>query len=215
MGDETEIDTGAEETGERDVGGRIPKYRFDNVVQERNTLRKENAALRDKAGGYDAVVKERDTYKEQISHAEAKWAAEVRLAELGFDADGREVARLVYGRLPATDRPEIGEWLLKAKEEPEKAPRPLRPYLQPEPKPEAKAEAEDAKAAAKEEPKAPPPPPLPRASTPATPGGAAPASGGPTTEAIAAAVEHAKKTGDWSKYNALLGRGADWKPGQR
>lgn len=213
MGDETEIDQGDNgAVEEKNVGGRIPKYRFDDVVQERNQLRARVKELSEKASAFDAVAKERDTFKEQISHAEAKWLAEVRLAELGLDADGREVARLIHGRLPATDRPEIGEWLTAAKGEPEKAPRALRPYLQPEPKPEPKAEPE---VAAKEEAKAPPPPPLPRASTPATPGGAAPASGGPTTEAIAAAVEHAKKTGDWSKYNALLGRGADWRPGQR
>ena len=70
----------------------------------------------------------------KLKEERAKWARERALLERGVtDEESRLVVETLYSRLPAKDRPEIGAWLDGMKEQPDKAPKVLQPFLGPPP----------------------------------------------------------------------------------
>lgn len=202
---------------------RVPYWRFQEVVTERNEhktarekLENENKAAREKLSQWDQLAAERDQWKGKAETAAAQFGTDLRLAELGLDADARDVTRLLHGRLPEKERPDLLDWVGALRSDPTKAPRALQPYLQPRDtaKPEAKPEAPAAGAPAAA-PAAQPAQGLPRSAPAAQPGGTPAAGSAPTAEVIAAAIDKARRTGSWAEYNIMLGRPATWKPGQQ
>lgn len=202
---------------------RVPYWRFQEVVTERNEfkdryskLENEHKAAREKLSQWDQIAAERDQWKGKAETTAAQFGTDLRLAELGLDADARDVTRLLHGRLPEKERPELLDWVSGLRSDPTKAPRALQPYLAPrdaaKPEPKAEAPAAGAPAAA---PAAQPAQGLPRSAPAAQPGGTPAAGGAVTAEAISAAIDKARRTGNWTEYNTMLGRSASWKPGQQ
>lgn len=105
-------------------------------------------------------------------------SADVRLAELGLDGEGRQIARTLYGNLPEKDRPALGDWVAGLREKGAEVPRGLAPYLG----------AEGSRPSFN---------PNSDVDHGSPPGGAV------TTEQIEKATEEALRTGDWSKVEAL------------
>ncbi len=60
----------------------------------------------------------------------ARWSEELALADVGLtDPVGRDVARVVYGRLPEKDRPAIADYVRSLSAEGADVPKPLQPYF--------------------------------------------------------------------------------------
>lgn len=118
---------------------------------------------------------------EDMKLERAAWQAGVT------DPEGIEVARLFHGKLPAKDRPSLGDWLGQLKADPSTAPRALAAYLAPA-----------APAAAP----APTGKPLPSANAGALPMPAA--SGQFDASAIRALRQEAQRTGDYSKLREAM-----------
>lgn len=105
------------------------------------------------------------------------------------DPEGIEVARLFHGKLPAKDRPSLGDWLGQLKADPSTAPRALAAYLAPPASSPATAPAVTGK-------------PLPAANAGALPTPAA--SGQFDAAAIRAMRQEAQRTGDYSKLREAM-----------
>lgn len=106
------------------------------------------------------------------------------------DPEGIEVARLFHGKLPAKDRPTLGDWLGQLKADPSTAPRALAAYLAPSILPASVAAPS---ATGK---------PLPQANAGALPTPAA--SGVFDAAAIRAMRQEAQRTGDYSKLREAM-----------
>lgn len=116
----------------------------------------------------------------------AAWDADRALMGAGLlDEQARVVATALYGTLPEAERPSLTDWLGGLKSDPEQAPMALRPYLGAQqaepPKASATTQARDT-----------------RQQTTSAPAGAQ-----ASLEAIRAAKEHGKRTGDWSRFREL------------
>lgn len=118
---------------------------------------------------------------EDMKLERAAWQAGVT------DPEGIEVARLFHGKLPAKDRPSLGDWLGQLKADPSTAPRALAAYLAPVTP--AAAPAPTGK-------------PLPSANAGALPTPAA--SGQFDASAIRAMRQEAQRTGDYSKLREAM-----------
>jgi hypothetical protein len=199
----------------------VPKARLDQSLRQREeaTARAAEAeAARDQAlAKVKAAETQHATLAESLAAAqkrttelEAKhaaeregWQAEKEFVTAGIvDADGIEVATLLYSRLPPTDRPARAAWIAGFRADPTKAPKPLTPYL-------TVAQAAAAGGATG------------TGTAGATGAGAAQGGGNanagvvagastgqgggkPSTEAIRAAAQRAAATGDSTEWNAML-----------
>lgn len=174
----------------------VPYDRFQKVVSERSKLRAELDEARASLQGHAETSAAMDTMRTELEAARARLAAlsvdagiETALAERGFDADGRAIARMLHGRLPEEGRPGLAEWVDGMKADPASRPRPLLAYF--------------------DTPTAPlPPPPVPPPALP-RPGahsdGEAPAAD-VSADAIRIARERFERTGDAAELRAMLAR---------
>ncbi len=111
--------------------GKIPYERFEELVRVKSGLESEVAGLREKAATVDTLTAELETWKGKAAEAAGKFDRWQAIAgELGTtDADAIEAVEWQHGRLPAEDRPPVGEWLASIKADPTTAPVVLRPWL--------------------------------------------------------------------------------------
>lgn len=172
--------------------------RFQQVVEQRNALRAEKAALEEqlqaaieKAATVDTLAKQIESMKASHKGVVAGYEERLALSGAGInDSDGQTVVRALYNSLPDAERPKtISDYLGQFQgENAAEPPRALAPYLKaPEP---AESPA----------PAPAPGSPMPRAPKP---GGTAPKAGDVTGEALRAARLHAQRTGDFTQYKAL------------
>jgi len=139
------------------------------------------AELEAQLEAFKATASKAEQQLEDMKLERAAWQAGVT------DPEGIEVARLFHGKLPAKDRPSLGDWLGQLKADPSTAPRALAAYLAPA-----------APAAAP----APTGKPLPSANAGALPTPAA--SGQFDASAIRALRQEAQRTGDYSKLREAM-----------
>lgn len=155
--------------------------RLKEVIGERNAALAELVTSRELAAGAEALRSQLAELTAARAAETASWGEEKELMRSGLlDDEGRDVARLLYQRTPESERPKsIGEWIGGLRAEGATIPRALQPYLG----------APGATVV-----------PPPRATGDGKPAPTAPAV---TPEALRAAREHYKKTGDSSKMAAL------------
>ena len=130
----------------------------------------------------------------QASHekAAAAWAEDREIFGLGVaDLDAIDVLRHLHSRLPADARPPLVDWVRPMRDDPTKAPLPVRYAFHP-----AAPASTPAPGAS--------PAPAPVQGTPPRPGPVPPASGGTryTADQIAALVGECQRTGDWKPWEA-------------
>ena len=143
------------------------------------------AELESQIEGLQAAVSKASQLESQLDDLrleKSAWQAGVT------DPEGVEVARLFHGKLPAKDRPSLGDWLQQLKADPSTAPRALAAYLNP---------ASSAPAPAPVNGK-----PLPAANAGALPTPAA--SGQFDAASIRAIRQEAQRTGDYSKLREAM-----------
>jgi len=171
----------------------VPYDRFQAVVAAKNeasaritALQAEVQALSEKAATVDTLSGQISEWKTKAEAAEGKWGRWQSISQgLGTaDQEAVEAAEWAYSRLPAKDRPKLGDWLTQIREKPTEAPKVLHPWLSPAQQPETPGQ--------KPQPRA-----QPRGATP--PG----APGAVTVEQIREAKDHGVRTGDWSRYREL------------
>ena len=141
------------------------------------------AELESQIEGLQAAVSKASQFESQLDDLrleKSAWQAGVT------DPEGVEVARLFHGKLPAKDRPSLGDWLQQLKADPSTAPRALAAYLSP-------ASSAPAPVNGK---------PLPAANAGALPTPAA--SGQFDAASIRAIRQEAQRTGDYSKLREAM-----------
>lgn len=134
-----------------DVGTSRAEERIRSLSAERKQLREQLAELQSRYDQQAEMVKQADTYKAtaaewetKFSQARAQWETERELFSRGItDQEGMDFVRMAYDRLPAEDRPALGEWLAQT----DKLPKAVRAYL-----------SDGSAAPATAAPPAPPPP---------------------------------------------------------
>lgn len=141
----------------------------------------EAAQIREKASRYDVESK--------------AWATERAFLAVGLtDAEGQDIARILYERIPEAERPPLETWIKEIKADPSKAPRALAPYLAAGAANAAATNTAAANAAAGTATKTPV---VPRVES-------TPAAGVQVTDkSISDAYKEALRTGDWKPYEAL------------
>lgn len=104
------------------------------------------------------LAKKYETLKGEHKSVTTRYAEDLSMAEAGLtDPMGRDVARLVHGRLPEEGRPPLGDYLRGLRAEGAEVPAPLRAYFATVTPPAAGAPPKDPP------PKAPNPVPPPKA----------------------------------------------------
>ena len=176
-----------------DSGKSIPYDRFQSVVAERNNLKTAMADLEsqlqgamEKAATVDTLASTIEQMKLDHAAAAEGWQTDQALMSAGLlDAEGRDVAKYLYGRLTGDDKPALADWLTTMKSDPEAAPKALAPYLSP-----AKQDA----------PAAAPAQQMPRSNN-GTNSTTIPTTGAPiSAERIRQLRMDAMRTGDWTAY---------------
>lgn len=176
----------------------VPYDRFQKVVTQKNELATQMETLRGEVQSLTEKAATADTLSAKLREAEAaRVTAETRFqsfkdisSALGTtDGDAIEAAEWQWSKLPAKDRPKVGDWLTTLKAEPDKAPAVLRPWL----KPEAKGQETKGGEAGKPNP--------PKSTTTTTQAPGAPAQ--VSAEELRKAREVGVTTGDWTKYKEL------------
>lgn len=128
MSDEVE----AAEVETPQARGPIPYERFAAVNAEKRAAAKEAEALRVRVAALEAEVGTHKTAAETAAGELGALRDRFDLHRAGItDDDGAEVARMLYQRVPAEQRPAGGlaEWVAGFREAPDTAPKPLSPYL--------------------------------------------------------------------------------------
>jgi len=132
---------GAGKGGAGDGVRTVPYDRFQATVAAKNealakvsALEAEVQKLSEKTATVDTLAAEVAKWKGEASNAQAKYMTHREIAAaLGTtEPDVIEAAEWQFGRLPAKDRPKVGDWLTGLKAKPEDAPVILRPFLAPE-----------------------------------------------------------------------------------
>ena len=178
---------GGDDTPEAAAKQPVPYERFAAVVAERKALRSQVAGTADLQAKLDAATKRADAAESALASGRQEWEERSALWKAGVDDDdGIDVARTLYGRLPADKRPTMSEWIAGLKAEGATVPKPLAPYLAQQTPPGAAP------------PKAQPKPGQPQAQPPS-------AAGRADETAIRTARMEAQRTGDWSAFKRLVG----------
>lgn len=110
----------------------VPRARLSEVIAERNEARQALEALRGELDPLRAKVEELSPFQAQVEELQGQLSSVRALSAAGIiDEEGQAVAGMLYDRVQ--DKPEGGlaGWLSAMRETPDKAPRPLRPYLHP------------------------------------------------------------------------------------
>ena len=111
---------------------RVPYSRFAEVVSERNSFAERLKTLEAQAAAPNERLTSLEATAATLQAERDALAARVELMRHGIDDDdGAEVVRALYSRLPAENRPKLGDWLGALKADPTKMPKPLAPYLAP------------------------------------------------------------------------------------
>ncbi len=170
----------------------VPYERFQEVVNDRNTLRDENGTLKgeiqtltEKAATADTLGSELSTLRSTLQSKETAWAEERTLLRT-FDDEGLVAARALHGQLAEEGRPSLPDWISGLKSDPTKAPKLLRSYF--EAGTDTDTDTDVDKTKTKHDPdKDTKPDPKPPKQLDAS--------------AVKAMREKARKTGDWSEYD--------------
>jgi len=110
----------------------VPYSRFSEVVNERNSFAERLKTLEAQAAAPNERLTSLEATAATLQAERDALAARVELMRHGIDDDdGAEVVRALYSRLPAENRPKLGDWLGTLKADPTKMPKPLAPYLAP------------------------------------------------------------------------------------
>lgn len=193
----TTEDTTTPATGSTTTTNAIPYDRFQSVVTERNDLKGQVTTLTEQLQGAMAKSATADTLTAQIDEmqsahtkAQADWGVDREMLTAGLtDAEGRDVAKFLFGKLATEGKPTLADWLATAKADPTQAPKALAPYLATKPTEAAPTSA-------------PTPPGVPNANTGAT-STEQPASASPlSADKVKELRLQAMATGDWSAYRA-------------
>ena len=178
----------------------IPYDRFQSVVNERNELKTTISDLQtqlqgalEKSATVDTLAATIEEMKTSHAAAAQDWATDEALLSAGLtDAEGRDIAKYLYGKIPPEGRPDLPAWMAGIKAEPATAPKALAPYLGPT-------------APAIAEPAAPNGSTLPPSNR-GTNTTAQPVAGEPiSAERIRQLRIEAMRTGDWSAYRESRG----------
>ena len=174
----------------------VPYHRFKEVNDELRVLKARVAELEPKAGEADGLRRKleetRDSGKAQL----AAMGVHLSMADAGLtDPLGREVAQLVYNKLPEEGRPPLVDWFRGLGAEGVDVPAPLREYV----KPKAKAAETSATATAIDVAQK-----LGIVQPTGSTGKQPPAGAGATAQAIREAEATFKRTGDQAAYAARL-----------
>jgi len=166
----------------------IPYARFQEVVSERNNLKSQVESFQSKLEAEIAsrLEKVKSDLESGWQAKESSWQEERALLRAGLnDDEAMDAARYAWSRVPADARPEggIGAWLTDIRENAEKMPKILQPFF------------------TQVQPTQPTAPKLPGPA--ATSGRPAVATGPVTPEALKAAFERYRRTGDRTEYTAL------------
>ena len=187
----------------------VPYHRFSELAAEKAALKTqfdvqaaEAKGWQERAAAADALQAQIEKMRGEHEAAMTGWSEERSMFAAGIaDAEGHAVARTLYKTLPESSRPaSIKAWLTGLAADGATVPRGLAPYL-----PSAAAPATPAAPAAPAAPATPT-----NGATPNTPPAASLAPSAPagvTAQAVRAAVERGQRTGDWSEFKSLTGRG--------
>ena len=166
----------------------IPYARFQEVVSERNNLKSQVESFQSKLEAEIAsrLEKVKSDLELGWQAKESSWQEERALLRAGLqDDEAMDAARFAWSRVPADARPEggISAWLTDIRENSDKMPKILQPFF------------------TQVQPTQPAAPKLPGPA--ATSGRPAVATGPVTPEALKAAFERYRRTGDRTEYTAL------------
>lgn len=177
----------------------VPYEEFQRVVRQKNdaleqleTTKGELAQYREKSATTDTLANRVRELEGELQKQQSEFRVQSTLMDHGIlDAEGRDVAQYLYGKLPEEGRPELADWIKSARENPDEAPKALRPYL-------------GTTEPVKPDPKSAPEGTLPKSNAGVDPSGAT-RSTGPSFSAdrIREIREEAQRTGDWSKYREI------------
>lgn len=115
----------------------MPLHRLTKVVEEREAAKAEAAAVRKELESAKSAAAELATVRAELDAAKAtaakaaeSWRTERVLLEAGLtDPEAREVATLLYGRLPVEERPSFETWVGGLRADPSKAPKSLQAWM--------------------------------------------------------------------------------------
>lgn len=115
----------------------IPYDRFRKVVEEKNTLTSRISelegqlqALSEKAATVDTLAGRVRSLESDLQSANSRYETFSAISGAGItDPEIVAAVEWSYGRLPAENRPALGDWLTGIKADPSKAPAVLRPHL--------------------------------------------------------------------------------------
>lgn len=174
----------------------IPYARLAEVVAERDKFKKELTAALAKAGEVETHSKRAADLEAELNKTKSGYEADFALIEVGLgEADAREYAKLLYGKLPEEKRPSVADWAKGWKEDPTTAPKLLQGFFGQKPAVSAPTEkpAEAQKATG-----------LPSSTTGVQAGGAQTASRETLPPGkLLEAAKKAAQTGDWSEVDRL------------
>ncbi len=178
----------------------VPYARFQQVVSEKGALRSEVDSLKleiqtlsERGATVDTVTRELEMARTRIASMSADTDLNMGLAERGFDADGRDIIKMLHNKMPEEDRPTALAWVDSMKEDPAKRPRPLLGYFD---APQAMDKVDALDVAPKSKPK------MPRSSRHS--GGSGTGNADVTAAQIREARESAMKTGQWAAVKTLM-----------
>lgn len=126
-----EVD-GQENEGQPATRGPVPYERFAEVNAKARAAAKVADELRARVAALEGEIGTHKTAAEAVTGELAQLRDRYDLHRAGIDDDdGAEVARLLFGKIPADQRPKGGlvEWIGTMRADPAKTPKPLAPYL--------------------------------------------------------------------------------------
>ena len=190
----------SEREGEEYKGANVPWDRFQTIVSKNGKLahqlreaKAELVTLSERGATVDTVTRELEMARTRIASMSADTDLNMGLAERGFDADGRDIIKMLHNKMPEEDRPTALAWVDSMKEDPAKRPRPLLGYFD---APQAMDKVDALDVAPKSKPK------MPRSSRHS--GGSGTGNADVTAAQIREARESAMKTGQWAAVKTLM-----------
>lgn len=117
----------------------IPKARFDEVYEERKTLKAQVTELEKTGKSADKIAEKYEATRKELEETKARHTVDLAMIDLGIkDPEVREALEWQYGKLPADTRAPFTDTVKAWHEKPEEAPAVVRSLL---PKPAAQTQA--------------------------------------------------------------------------
>lgn len=108
----------------------IPKARFDEVYEERKTLKAQVTELEKTGKSADKIAAKYEETKAELEATKARHTVDLAMIDLGIkDPEVREALEWQYGKLPAENRAPFTDTVKAWHEKPEEAPAVVRSLL--------------------------------------------------------------------------------------